>query len=361
VTDPHAVTCRPVPDLAIYTGDEADRVRVEGLAAALGSGDDAGVSLPDSYRSYSTLDGGDGDDELSGGSLRGGNGADRLTLSGEFSISAWGDAGDDVIVSGPDHAYITPGTGRDVVRAGEGDDNGFRGDDVIEGGAGDDTLMDGGDGDDRLAGGEGADVLTAGVGDDVADGGPGDDTIGGEDGADALFGGDGADTLNGGPGVDVLDGAAGDDRLEAWRDRFRDRADCGEGADQAWLEAGVDRAGASCERLTTTRVTSLFAAHLAEHGRRVRVTRDLAVVLLPCNNPFGSLTVEIRRLGRVIGRRGLECNAPNVNAYHLIDYVAPTGIVLPRRVVRARRPLRVTVVIRPPDGSVPTREPAVLR
>lgn len=113
------------------------------------------------------IDGGPGDDELSGGEF--------------FSpITCGPGAGDTDILSGRELIY-----GRD------GNDSllGTRGDDLLDGGSGNDCLM-GVDGNDLMLGHDGADILWAGAGDDMAIGGDDYDQLGGEDGNDNLFAAD---------------------------------------------------------------------------------------------------------------------------------------------------------------------------
>lgn len=103
-----------------------------------------------------TINGGDGDDVLIGGSqadvIDGGNGDDCLH----------GESGDDTIHGGDGHDYIDGGWGNDIVYAGAGND-------WVWGGFGNDILL-GQSGNDRLFGGWGRDIIIAG------------------DGADRLFG-----------------------------------------------------------------------------------------------------------------------------------------------------------------------------
>ncbi|MDW5594743.1 hypothetical protein VSS74_10370 [Conexibacter stalactiti] len=61
--------------------------------------------------------------------------------------------------------------------------------------------------------GAGVDTATGGDGDDTIDGGADADTIDGGAGGDLLLGGDGDDILHGGPGDDGLDGGLGNDWL----------------------------------------------------------------------------------------------------------------------------------------------------
>ncbi len=121
-----------------------------------------------------------------------------------------GGAGDDALTGRS--VQLEGGDGNDVLRGGAGKEglDGGRGDDVLDGQAGDDYI-DGGAGDDTLRGGEGNDSLLAGTtptdkdpaGADHLDGGPGRDTLDDQD--DFGPGPPGPDTLIGGEGVDEVD------------------------------------------------------------------------------------------------------------------------------------------------------------
>jgi hypothetical protein len=110
--------------------------------------------------------GDDGDDVLIGIRGEGGRGDDMLVVN-----SGWGDAGNDFLRCFPPTGYpscqLDGGLGDDVLTGGTGLDRlrGRRGDDVMHGGADFDTL-EGGRGDDRLVGGAGGDHLEGGSGAD---------------------------------------------------------------------------------------------------------------------------------------------------------------------------------------------------
>ncbi len=142
----------------------------------------AGDALGDKLISIEALEGGRGDDALTGS-----NNADTLT----------GNAGNDQLF-------------------------GNGGDDTLDGGAGNDILY-GQAGDDWLAGGSGADQLYGGAGIDTLYGGDGDDILDGVFDNDVLFGGAGNDTMQGGAGDDLLYGGAGNNIMTggAGADTFR--------------------------------------------------------------------------------------------------------------------------------------------
>jgi Ca2+-binding RTX toxin-like protein len=74
----------------------------------------------------------------------------------------------------------------------------------------------------------------------------GNDTLIGGDGADAFLGGSGNDTLEGGGGADSLDGGEGDDVVRS-RDTFADSVACGDGSDVALVDAADSTS--ACETL----------------------------------------------------------------------------------------------------------------
>jgi Ca2+-binding RTX toxin-like protein len=232
--------------IVVAAGDGADTVNASALAVA----------------DYSTLtiNGGEGDDLLTGGSdndnLRGDGGNDRVIgFKGDDDLE--GGAGNDVLVwnngdntdvvdgdAGADEVEINgaptagdvftavPNAGRVLFNrpnlvpfsvnfsAERLTVNGLGGDDTFTGAAGLAPLtlisLNGGTGIDTLTGGDGPDLITGGDDNDVLNGGGGDDRVVGDRGTDTLRGGDGNDALvwNNGDGTDVSDGDAGFDRVE---------------------------------------------------------------------------------------------------------------------------------------------------
>jgi Ca2+-binding RTX toxin-like protein len=193
-----------------------------------------------------TLDGGDGNDTLTGTAqndiLTGGNGIDTLNgLAGNDTLS--GGAGNDTLNGNDGNDRLDGGTDSDRLFGGNGDDTaiGNLGNDFVFGEAGIDTLygdlestastvsdgidtVDGGLDDDKLFGGGAADTLQGGAGNDTLKGGEGNDTLKGGAGNDALFGENGNDQLHGDDfddgtngsavnGNDMLDGGNNDDTL----------------------------------------------------------------------------------------------------------------------------------------------------
>lgn len=202
--------------------------------------------------------------------VRGGSGAERLTLTRDARGFAIADSGGipltaregctrtrgGVFCPTPETAtqyaaFVTGSGGSDIVdasrlaadltlRGGDGNDalGGSPGNDVLAGGDGDDWIG-GGAGDDRIQGGPGSDLLGGGPGSDSATyrdhrspvrvdlkegsggsaadpdrlwtiesvtGGPGDDSLYGDDGSNQLQGGGGRDLLAGRGAGDILSG-----------------------------------------------------------------------------------------------------------------------------------------------------------
>lgn len=224
------------------------------------NGGDDNVAVNTNSLASVTVDGGDGDDLITGttlaDALRGGAGDDRVVgrpgdddmdggagndvlvwNNGDNSDAMDGDGGNDEIeVNGAatvGDAFTVAPNGQRVrfdrtnlvpftldVSAERMSLNGLGGDDTMTAGSGLAPLvslsMDGGAGADALAGGDGADLVTGGEDADVLDGGPGGDRVLGDRGGDALRGGPGDDALvwNDGDGSDAMDGQDGLDRVE---------------------------------------------------------------------------------------------------------------------------------------------------
>ncbi|MEW5967529.1 MAG: calcium-binding protein [Pseudomonadota bacterium] len=240
-----------------YAGGGDDQIHVDGLVddpMALALGDDgvndqiyspglvqntaygsAGNDLLLGGQEYDALYGGSGDDVIVGA-----DGGDLLVGDGDTAAP---DDGNDTLYGGDGDDALFGGGGNDLMFAGTGNDlaRGDGGNDVIVGGAGNDVLMGDNDipgtpqGDDYLYGGDGNDVLYGSGGNDVLDGGDGDDLLYGDgnspdtDGDDLLIGGSGNDRLKGYGGNDILLGGEGDDILEG--DEGDDILDGGLGTD----------------------------------------------------------------------------------------------------------------------------------
>ena len=237
-------------DDILYANQEIDP------AAALAAGESQ--ALQDGESGW--LDGGEGDDRLTGDAgadiLLGGGGNDLILGGGGDDHLAGDDSGHEVpqylrtLAYRVAHDIATDAGGNriytyrystvnDVARQAGGDDAlyggagsdwllGQGGDDYLEGGMGNDVAF-GDEGGDTILGGEGDDELNgdnrdlAGDlhGKDCIEGGAGNDRIAGNGGADVLYGDEGDDVINGDDpatpaqyhGDDYLDGGTGNDTL----------------------------------------------------------------------------------------------------------------------------------------------------
>ena len=169
-----------------------------------------------------TADGGNQDDRITiqGGvladvNLRGGPGHDTISNFGLGLATIHGDAGDDIITSGPFGGMLFGEEGDDTILGATSIDGiaGATGADTIDGGDDDDNL-EGGAGVDNIMGGPGLDFISGGPGNDVLDGGDDNDTINGDEDDDDADGGPGNDTISGGPGTDTLSGDEGEDVIQ---------------------------------------------------------------------------------------------------------------------------------------------------
>lgn len=162
--------------------------------------------------------------KVAGISIGAGAGADHVTLkfgtfTPKFLVTIDGGTGDDQITGSSERDYILGGKGNDSINGGGGDDQiyGDTGNDTLLGGDGDDTL--GGDDEDQLiflnapfpTDVAGNDLLNGGDGDDWLLGGPQNAQINGSDGQDTFIGGSGNDILDARDADDVVqDKEAGD-------------------------------------------------------------------------------------------------------------------------------------------------------
>ena len=112
------------------------------------------------------------------------------------------------IDGGSGNDLLTGGGGRNVIIGGTGND-------ILYGDGGDDVLL-GGDGNDDLFGGSGNDVLVGGNGSDILDGGTGRDVLIGSQDEDTLDGGNDEDILIGGYTIHDNNVAALDAIMAIW-------------------------------------------------------------------------------------------------------------------------------------------------
>ena len=193
-----------------------------------------------------------------------GGGNDRY-VNQNFTVAIsqiLGDAGNDLIESGPSDDFLSGGEGDDALLGGPGDDDlaSDAGSDDMNGGTGSDTadfsnelapvqvILDGLKND----GTGSADNVTA---TETVVGTLQGDLLRGDAGPNTLDGNGGDDVLVGGRGADELFGEAGDDHLTggASPDGVADHLDCGSGVDVALrdardlVEAGCERRGAAVD------------------------------------------------------------------------------------------------------------------
>lgn len=147
-------------------------------------------------------------------SVNGNGGNDKLTvtsLDAAFTgaIALNGGAGNDSLTGGSGNDTLNGDEGNDVLKGMAGNDRlfGGNGNDNLDGGTGNDTLL-GESGNDTLTGGDGNDGLSGGTGNDRLHGGNGNDTLMGDAGKDTLLGGNGADICLGGDDDDLIIGGS---------------------------------------------------------------------------------------------------------------------------------------------------------
>lgn len=137
---------------------------------------------------------------LKGGvNVLGGEGNDTLTATANFNLKVTldGGAGDDSLTGGAAADRLFGGPGNDLLAGRGGNDN-----------------LSGGDDNDMLLGAAGNDVLKGDADNDSLDGGAGIDQLQGGDGNDLLFSGPGADKVTGAAGADIFGPKAGADKRD---------------------------------------------------------------------------------------------------------------------------------------------------
>ncbi len=187
------------------------------------SGTEGNDRLQVSIYGDSRLEGGAGNDTLTGGGeksqLVGGDGDDKYFVkTANDAVIEEANGGSDTVYASIDYTLAAnvetlrllgeglTGIGNEldnrmVGTTGEDRFYGMDGNDGIQGLGGDDWIW-GGNGDDNLSGDDGDDHLFGDIGNDILLGGNGDDVLSGGDGNDVLEGGAGSDFMTGGAGAD---------------------------------------------------------------------------------------------------------------------------------------------------------------
>lgn len=355
----------PASLTSVDAGDGADRVVVPAAKVTGGEGDDE-------LTGGSAVDGGPGDDTLTGGEVTGGRGRDVIT----------GTEASNRLTGGPDADELRGGGGNDTL-TGDGrpayDRPAEPAADVLDGGPGLDTAAyeahrppvtvdiaaqrggaegegdllreveaaSGGLGADRLLGDDGPNVLDGDGGNDSVVGGAGDDRLGGGSSDDRLDGGPGADGLYGGNGSDTLEGRDGDDRLDGGYEF--DRVLGGDGDDRAsGAEGGSDliECGAGLD--------------VVEYPEKSHFQRDCEFVELhfsvPDIRPFPSVRSDGRlvfkftcqRLKACDGKLALRLLGGPIDPFVTRRWSADRGrarvvVSVPRSIRERRGPVRIVV------------------
>jgi Ca2+-binding RTX toxin-like protein len=280
----------PTDDCTV-TGNTATCANASFVSMMLGDLDDTADmgSLPSSMED--TIDGGAGDDELTGSpgqdSIGGGDGNDTISAGAgeDFLGGGNGDdvlnaeAGADFLIGDSTGTSASPGS--DVLNGGDGDDflGADPGPDALNGGSGFDTVsyipphtpavtvtIDGvaNDGNatdgapgardnvqttiEAVQGSATEDTLIGSASGNELQGGYGDDSIDGSGGGDLIEGGPGDDNLTGGAGQDALSGERGDDTLNS-ADGVPDVDQCSIGTDTVNGDA-LDLVFGDCEQVS---------------------------------------------------------------------------------------------------------------
>lgn len=294
------------------------------ITVRTGDGDDriATTIAPGARVDNVVLEGGEGNDRITGAQ------AAPVPLAQGGGLGVWldGGPGADELLGGPAKELFFGGPDADVIRAGAGDDF-VDGDDWL----GTPTagppapapdIVDGGEGRDEI----GYDKRSAPIRVDLSDPGPdgeagegdrlsGIEDVRGSSGPNVLIGDDGPNRLQGTSALTVsdrLEGRGGDDELIAYGADpdvvlggpgndvlgLGARSLCGPGADTVLMVGQGHRLHSDCERA--------WLLGLVVDVRPVRVGRRRTVLRMRADVEGGgtfSGRVELRSLGRVIGRR----------------------------------------------------------
>ena len=274
-----------------------------------------------------------------------GDQADRVLLgdpaSGAHTIAVDGGDGDDTLTGANDNDHLRGGAGADVL-------NGAGLDDRLEGGAGPDVL-NGGSGVDTVdysartapltvdlhrgatsgEAGEGdqlqrVEAVVGGSGDDVLTGSGQRDSLYGEFGDDRLLGLANEDRLRGGPGDDALDGGSNRDSLELFEipGGVRDRVHCGSARDLVLDQRRQDLLEPDCERIAARDHEVLTIP-----AQPLRLTPSAIVYRVPCSGSIGGCAgrLEISRPGVVRPLGSAEYRHPNNEVDRYLRLAVPVG------------------------------------
>lgn len=199
---------------SIRGGNGADVISVESATASVIDGGDGSDVITGMDLRKSTVLGGSGNDiirfrDLFKSGIKGGDGDDWIEINNAESSALEGGAGNDLIIANKvKDSLVSGGAGNDLISVKEA-----TGKSIISGGAGDDIIFVDEAGEDVVIGGGDGDDLIIAFNAGTVDGGNGDDTLIIKGGATRVFGGSGDDTILVGSLAEggLIDGGDGDD------------------------------------------------------------------------------------------------------------------------------------------------------
>jgi Ca2+-binding RTX toxin-like protein len=343
------------------------------VSAALGDGDDSAAVGPELG---GRLEGGGGNDRLTACIVEGGDGDDAISGCDGFpgtNHELDGGAGDDTLSGGEQNDRLDGGPGHDILRGGGGNDTLSAQEpgalDDFDGGNGQDGLYLYGDADvrvDLVAGtaqygaapaGSLASIesVTTGGGNDVLIGDDGPNRLSSGGGEDRVDGGSGDDEITGGSGADVIHGGAGDDAINSF-DLYRDSINCGDGADRITSDKADAKTG--CETLGAAPTYNFFAGRLRVHGGAVSGSWACSKGLIVVEGVFDScaarVTLRLRTRGQTFVAGRVSCPRMACSWRLRLNRRA--------RSLLETRSLHGTVELRPIPAhlALPTREPVMV-